>query len=87
MNLISPSGAYVCVPSMFIFSMVVGALPGERATTSTPRNETGTNRMKSPVATAKINNPRKTFSDLFMALPRESFAGCCSVCCSVMGNA
>ncbi len=67
-NLISPSGLKVSVPSMFIFSIVVGALPGERATTSTPMKDTGTNRINKTVDIAKSNNPKKIFSLFFIGL-------------------
>ena len=67
-NLISPSGLKVSVPSMFIFSIVVGALPGERATTSTPMKDTGTNRINITADIAKSNNPKKIFSLFFIGL-------------------
>ncbi len=67
-NLISPVGSKVFVPSMFIFSIVVGALPGERATTSTPMKETGTNRINKTADIAKSNSPRKIFSLFFIGL-------------------
>ncbi len=67
-NLISPSGLKVSVPSMFIFSIVVGALPGERATTSTPMKDTGTNRINKTADIAKSNNPKKIFSLFFIGL-------------------
>ena len=67
-NLISPSGLKVSVPSMLIFSIVVGALPGERATTSTPMKDTGTNRINKTADIAKSNNPKKIFSLFFIGL-------------------
>ena len=67
-NLISPTDSKVSVPSMFIFSIVVGALPGESATTSTPMNDTGTNRINKTVDTAKSNTPKKIFSLFFIGL-------------------
>ena len=68
MNLISPTDSKVSVPSMFIFSIVVGALPGESATTSTPMNDTGTNRINKTVDIAKSNTPKKIFSLFFIGL-------------------
>ena len=67
-NLISPTGSNVSVPSMFIFSIVVGALPGESATTSTPMNDTGTNRINKTADIAKSNTPKKIFSLFFIGL-------------------
>ena len=68
MNLISPTDSKVSVPSMFIFSIVVGALPGESATTSTPMNDTGTNRINKTADIAKSNIPKKIFSLFFIGL-------------------
>ncbi len=67
-NLISPTGSKVSVPSMLIFSIVVGALPGESATTSTPMNDTGTNRINKTVDITKSNTPKKIFSLFFIGL-------------------
>ena len=53
---------------MFIFSIVVGALPGESATTSTPMNDTGTNRINKTADIAKSNTPKKIFSLFFIGL-------------------
>ena len=72
-NLISPTGSKVSVPSMFIFSIVVGALPGERATTSTPMKETGTNRINKTADIARSNNPKKIFSLFFIGVRLVSF--------------
>ena len=72
-NLISPTGSKVSVPCMFIFSIVVGALPGERATTSTPMKDTGTNRMNRTADIAKSNNAKKIFSLFFIGVRLVSF--------------
>ena len=50
------------MPSIFIFSIVVGALPGERATTSTPKNDTGTKRINNAVEMIKMIMNRSIFS-------------------------
>jgi len=46
----------------------VGALPGERATTSTPMKDTGTNRINKTADIANSNNPKKIFSLFFIGL-------------------
>ena len=58
---------------MFIFSIVVGARPGERATTSTPMKETGTNRINKTSDIARSNNPKKIFSLFFIGVRLVSF--------------